>query len=420
MTAIKWGADEAWTHAILATAAISILPTIVLPFIPSRICKPGSGPLKIMLAFAVGGMLGDVFLHILPHLMSGSHSHTHSPPSSSDPFAGSHDSMLPLEDLQEEKPRSCPFHKSTEGDHGHDHDPEHNHHHEHGLHTEHIHMHMDVHAHGNVHPHSHTDHHSSSGDDIQHIHTHGDTHAHEIGGGPGGVGHFDFSHVIEECSVGLSILVGIILFFAVERLIRSIVGTDEPHSHGHGNHDNDVGKRKKNDDLSKENNGSAEKKDAEKEAPALKIGGLLNLAADFMHNVTDGIAIGAAYSLAQPLGIATTVATLFHELPHEIGDFAVLVQSGLSPWKAIGVQFVTALGAFAGVIFGLTSSRWEGAERILLGITAGGFIYVACAAVLPEILTSSSGLCQTIGEIIAIGVGVFLMVMVIAIEGPSH
>jgi ZIP Zinc transporter len=65
----------------------------------------------------------------------------------------------------------------------------------------------------------------------------------------------------------------------------------------------------------------------------LKIGGLLNLAADFMHNVTDGIAIGAAFATGPGLGLATTLSTMLHELPHEIGDYAVLVQSGLTPWQ---------------------------------------------------------------------------------------
>ena len=71
----------------------------------------------------------------------------------------------------------------------------------------------------------------------------------------------------------------------------------------------------------------------ESKAPVLKIGGLLNLAADFMHNVTDGIAIGAAFATGPGLGLATTLSTMLHELPHEIGDYAVLVQSGLTPWQ---------------------------------------------------------------------------------------
>ena len=56
----------------------------------------------------------------------------------------------------------------------------------------------------------------------------------------------------------------------------------------------------------------------------------LNLAADFAHNFTDGLAIGASYIAGRGVGIITTVTILLHEVPHEVGDFAILVQSGCS------------------------------------------------------------------------------------------
>ena len=56
----------------------------------------------------------------------------------------------------------------------------------------------------------------------------------------------------------------------------------------------------------------------------------LNLAADFAHNFTDGLAIGASYIAGRGIGIITTVTILLHEVPHEVGDFAILVQSGCS------------------------------------------------------------------------------------------
>jgi len=57
------------------------------------------------------------------------------------------------------------------------------------------------------------------------------------------------------------------------------------------------------------------------------------LAADFSHNFTDGLAIGASFIAGQNIGIITTLTILFHEVPHEIGDFAVLIQSGCSKKK---------------------------------------------------------------------------------------
>lgn len=59
----------------------------------------------------------------------------------------------------------------------------------------------------------------------------------------------------------------------------------------------------------------------------------LNLAADFTHNFTDGLAIGASYLAGRNVGIITTITILFHEVPHEIGDFAILIQSGCSRRK---------------------------------------------------------------------------------------
>ena len=65
----------------------------------------------------------------------------------------------------------------------------------------------------------------------------------------------------------------------------------------------------------------------------IKVAGYLNLAADFAHNFTDGLAIGASFMMGQNLGIITTITIFLHEIPHEIGDFAILVQSGCSKKK---------------------------------------------------------------------------------------
>jgi len=65
----------------------------------------------------------------------------------------------------------------------------------------------------------------------------------------------------------------------------------------------------------------------------IKVAGYLNLAADFAHNFTDGLAIGASFLVGRNLGIMTTITIFFHEIPHEIGDFAILVKSGCSKKK---------------------------------------------------------------------------------------
>ena len=76
---------------------------------------------------------------------------------------------------------------------------------------------------------------------------------------------------------------------------------------------------------------------AEPEVEDIKVAGYLNLAADFAHNFTDGLAIGASFLMGQNLGIITTITIFLHEIPHEIGDFAILVQSGCSK-KKVSIQ----------------------------------------------------------------------------------
>lgn len=65
----------------------------------------------------------------------------------------------------------------------------------------------------------------------------------------------------------------------------------------------------------------------------IKVSGYLNLAADFTHNFTDGLAIGASFLVGPAVGMVTTITILLHEVPHEIGDFAILVQSGCTKKK---------------------------------------------------------------------------------------
>ena len=72
----------------------------------------------------------------------------------------------------------------------------------------------------------------------------------------------------------------------------------------------------------------------------IQIAGYLNLAADFAHNFTDGLAIGASYLAGHNIGLITTLTILFHEVPHEIGDFAILIQSGCSKKKVMTYEYL--------------------------------------------------------------------------------
>ncbi len=111
----------------------------------------------------------------------------------------------------------------------------------------------------------------------------------------------------------------------------------------------------------------------------------LNLIGDGVHNLIDGIVIAAAYMVSIPLGISTTIAIALHEIPQEIGDFAILVYGGFSRKKALFCNFLSALAAFVGIALAFLLSSVEGFFTFFLAFAAGGFIYIASADIMPEL-----------------------------------
>merc|ERR1712176_579056 len=180
-------------------------------------------------------------------------------------------------------------------------------------------------------------------------------------------------------------------------------------------------KEKKESDSDEKEEKSEEKKEEkkeEKEEPKeeeqeLAVAGWLNLAADFAHNFTDGLAIGASFLAGQSIGVITTLTILLHEVPHEIGDFAILVQSGATKERAMMLQLVTAMGAMMGTVVGLLLGGTFGAVSIILPFTAGGFIYIATVGVIPELLANEkASISQNVKEVGAMLVGIALMVVI--------
>ena len=111
----------------------------------------------------------------------------------------------------------------------------------------------------------------------------------------------------------------------------------------------------------------------------------LNLIGDGVHNLLDGMIIAAAFLIAVPAGVATTLAVIFHELPQEIGDFGVLVYGGFTRYKALLANFVTALTAFGGVLISnYFSLQIENFSAHLIAFGAGGFMYLAASELIPE------------------------------------
>jgi zinc and cadmium transporter len=110
------------------------------------------------------------------------------------------------------------------------------------------------------------------------------------------------------------------------------------------------------------------------------------LIGDAVHNFIDGLIIAGSYLVSIPIGLATTIAVVFHEIPHEIGNFGSLIYGGFARAKALKFNFLTALTAIAGaVIVLLINFDTVNIARFLIPFAAGGFIYVASADLIPEL-----------------------------------
>nr|XP_061799240.1 zinc transporter ZIP10-like [Nerophis lumbriciformis] len=112
---------------------------------------------------------------------------------------------------------------------------------------------------------------------------------------------------------------------------------------------------------------------------------------DGMHNFSDGLAIGAAFSADLTGGISTSVAVFCHELPHELGDFAVLLKAGMTVKQAIVYNLLSALMAYVGMLIGTAVGQYtHNVTNWIFAITAGMFLYVALVDMLPEMLHGDS------------------------------
>ncbi|KAL8829062.1 MAG: hypothetical protein Q9170_006335 [Blastenia crenularia] len=251
--------------------------------------------------------------------------------------------------------------------------------------------------------------------------------------------------------LGVAIMVGFLTFVAMDKGLRIATGGkgghDHSHSHASGSEKETANAKASGVDSGAANgdlksrkgdagsNRTASDSGAEKKEPSqsIKLSAYLNLIADFTHNITDGLAMSSSFYASPTLGATTTVAVFFHEIPHEVGDFALLIQSGFSKRQAMGAQFITAAGAFLGTCLGIavqemgkSSGDAAGGPRdlglagtglgwgdLLLPFTAGTFLYVGTVAVIPELLETGSNkgeeLRKTITQFAAIAVGAGIM-----------
>ncbi|CEP19080.1 hypothetical protein [Parasitella parasitica] len=342
---------NAMINSLLATSYISIIPNLLLYFVPPDI-KPTT--LSTLVNFAVGSLLGDVFLHLLPHAFNN---------------------------------------------HEHHHDRSHDHHDE------------KLFDHGNV----------------------------------------EHRNVL----IGIGIFVGLFFFYAADKIMRGYLGrTGHEHTHNHGKkHDERVvdqvaireGIRHRKGNNKKENGESEKETDQHQHhhhevSADVRASTYLNLLADFTHNLTDGIAMAASFYASPAIGATTAVAVFFHEIPHEVSDYAILLQSGFSKRRAMMAQFTTAIGAYIGTFIGIlieemaihhdhhdhhhspgllgTSTTWG---DLIIPATAGGFLYIATVGVIPELLESNTNnKIQPLKELTAMIFGMALMAAIAWNETHHH
>ena len=144
--------------------------------------------------------------------------------------------------------------------------------------------------------------------------------------------------------------------------------------------------------------------------------GYMNLFADALHNLIDGMIIGSSYVVSLPVGIATTTAVIFHEIPHELGNFFVLLYAGFTRTRALFFNFISGCFAILGTIISLMiGSRIETFSIIMLPLAAGGFIYIAGSDLVPE-LNKESDIAKSAVQMLAIGTGVGLMLLLTLLE----
>ncbi|WP_416200210.1 ZIP family metal transporter [Undibacterium sp. CCC3.4] len=140
--------------------------------------------------------------------------------------------------------------------------------------------------------------------------------------------------------------------------------------------------------------------------------GWMILVGDGMHNFTDGILIAAAFLANPELGFVTAFAIIAHEIPTEIGDFIVLLNAGFSRLRAYMYNLACSMmGVLGGVLGYFTLAHASEMIPYVLVFASSGFIYIAVSDLMPQMQRRAT-LRETIPQIILIGVGIALVVLV--------
>ncbi|NOY67397.1 MAG: ZIP family metal transporter [Gammaproteobacteria bacterium] len=185
--------------------------------------------------------------------------------------------------------------------------------------------------------------------------------------------------------IGMTVLIGILVFFLLEKMVLW--------RHCHSDH------------CEAHTPQDAFEKGSQQSTVSLILFG------DGLHNFVDGILIAAAFMTDIHLGIVTSLAVAAHEIPQEVGDFAILLHSGMSRMKALLMNVASSLATLLGALLAyLSLNELSGMIPYILAIAASSFIYVAMADLLPG-LHKKTQILETIKQIVLIvsGIGIIYL-----------
>eukprot|EP01128_Nolandella_sp_AFSM9_P006126 TRINITY_DN3085_c0_g1_i1.p1 TRINITY_DN3085_c0_g1~~TRINITY_DN3085_c0_g1_i1.p1 ORF type:complete len:479 (-),score=127.38 TRINITY_DN3085_c0_g1_i1:200-1567(-) len=211
------------------------------------------------------------------------------------------------------------------------------------------------------------------------IHTHSDEET-AVGDDPHGHNHGEetIGDLMEEfLGPGLVICGSILTFFLVEKLVMKYTGG---HSHG------DMATISDGESTSKSDSDEPDVIDTPD--PKAVTAGYVSLIGDAVHNFVDGLSIGVSYTASLEAGLATTIAVAFHEIPQEVGDFALLVAAGFTMRKAFLFNLASGAVAVLGTFFGLLiGSSANASHKWILSFVCGSFFYIAMGDLMPVLHT---------------------------------
>lgn len=140
-----------------------------------------------------------------------------------------------------------------------------------------------------------------------------------------------------------------------------------------------------------------------------------NLVGDGLHNFVDGAILAGSFLASTKIGVATLVAVALHEIPQELGDFAILIHAGLRPRRALTLNLLSALTSLVGALVVLVaSSVLGGVESYIVPLTAGGFVYIASTDLIPELHKepeAGKSVVQLLGLLAGVGVMAGLLLL---------